>query len=66
MIENVLGRRKGFKFITAIPEDERIVAMLVHNKQLYFATDKGIYKIKKSRVIKIIEVSGKEGMAIGV
>ena len=56
------ARRKGFKFVMAIPGDERIVAMLVHNKVLHFATDKGVYKIKKNRVVKIIEVSGKEGI----
>lgn len=61
----MIARREGFSYVTALPSDERIVGMVVHNKKLHFATDKGIYKIKKGKAVKIISVSGKEGIAAG-
>lgn len=39
-----MKRIEGFKVVTALPADERIVCMIEHNKAVYFATDKGVYK----------------------
>jgi hypothetical protein len=60
-----MKRREGFKFVTALPADERIVAMIEHEKAVFFATDKGVYRMKGGKAGKIISVSGKEGIAMG-
>ena len=63
--EKRMKRREGFKFVTALPADERIVAMIEYEKEIYFATDKGVYRMRGGEAVKIIAVSGKEGIAVG-
>jgi hypothetical protein len=40
--------------------------MIEYEKEIYFATDKGVYRMRGGEAVKIIAVSGKEGMAVGV
>jgi hypothetical protein len=60
-----MKRIEGFKVVTALPADERIVAMIEYEKEIYFATDKGVYRMRGGEAVKIIAVSGSEGMAVG-
>lgn len=51
--------RKGFKFITCMPNNEPIVSMLVHNDIVFIATTKSVYTFINN-VLTCVEFEIKE------